>query len=105
MRRGSDVDHLAGHPAIDHEVLAGDEAGLAGQQPRAQAGDVVGPADAAHRVLAVVGARQLRRAALIARGELVGRDPARADAVDRIAGPRLIASAWPSATIAPLQAA
>ncbi len=51
-------------------------AGLVGQKPRAQAGHVVGPTDPADRVLGVVGARQLRRAALIARGELVGRDPA-----------------------------
>jgi hypothetical protein len=55
------VDPLARHPAIDHEALAGDEAGLAGQQPGAQAGDVVGPNDPADRVLRGVGARPLRR--------------------------------------------
>jgi hypothetical protein len=52
------VDPLARHPAIDHEALAGDEAGLAGQQPGAQAGDVVGPTDPADRVLRGVGARR-----------------------------------------------
>ena len=29
----SGVDHLAGHAAIDHELLAGDESRLARQQP------------------------------------------------------------------------
>ena len=48
------VDHLAGHPAVDDEFGAGDEAALRADEPGDEGGDVLGAADPAGRVLGVV---------------------------------------------------
>ena len=49
------VDHLAGHPAVDADVLAGDEAGLVGAKIQHHIGDVQGIAHTARRLLHGVG--------------------------------------------------
>src|SRR5690349_3153886 len=79
---GSAVDHLAGHAAVGAEGGGGDEGGFGGEEPGAEGGDVGGRADAAGGVLRVIDAAQVGRAALVARRERVGGDPAGLDAVD-----------------------
>ena len=67
------VDHLAGHSAVDADVLAGDEAGLVGAEIQHHIGDVQGIAHAARRLLHGVGT-------LI--DGVLSVDPARGDGVD-----------------------
>ena len=67
------VDHLAGHSAVDADVLAGDEAGLVGAEIQHHVGDVQGIAHASRRLLPSVGT--------VIDGVL-GVDPARGDGVD-----------------------
>ena len=66
------VDHEPGHPAVDAEVFAGDEAGLFRAQEQHGLGDVLGLAHPAHGLLGGV------RAGDVAAG---GVDPAGGDAV------------------------
>lgn len=49
------VDHLAGHSAVDADVLAGDEAGLVRAKIQHHVGDVQGIAHTARRLLHGVG--------------------------------------------------
>src|SRR5262245_11517117 len=76
------VDHLAGHPAVDHGIRAGDEAGaLAIKQPGNDFGSVCRVPDSTGGMLGVV---------LAAQGLLVfsaDHDPAGADAIDPHVGP------------------
>ena len=67
------VDHLAGHAAVDADVLAGDEASLVGAEIQHHVGDVQGIAHAARRLLHSV------RAFIDC---VLGVDPARGDGVD-----------------------
>ena len=67
------VDHLAGHSAVDADVLAGDEAGLVGAEIQHHIGDVQGIAHAARRLLHGIGTFI---------DGVLGVDPARGDGVD-----------------------
>ena len=89
-----DVDHLSRHPAVDDEVLPGDEAGRVGDQERDQLADVLGPPGAADRVCAWSFLESFDFA--IQPGLM---------RFTRTRGPRLMASAWVSATTPPLVAA
>ena len=67
------VDHLAGHSAVDADVLAGDEAGLVGAEIQHHVGDVQGIAHTTRRLLHGIGTFI---------DGVLGVDPARGDGVD-----------------------
>ena len=67
------VDHLAGHAAVDADILARDEAGLVGAEIQHHVGDVQGIAHASRRLLHGVGTFI---------DGVLGVDPARGDGVD-----------------------
>src|SRR4051812_1347826 len=96
--RRSGIDHFPSHAAVDDEVRAGDEARFRRQQEARERSDVLRLADAPCRMLLVVLRRELRWMALAAALPFVRRDPAGLMQFTRTSGPRLIASAWVSAT-------
>jgi len=75
------INHFAGHPAINHELAASQKTLRGIEQPGGQRGDILRPPDTPRRI----------QPGLIA--------------FTRTSGPRLIATAWVSATRPPLEAA
>ena len=88
------IYHLAGHAAVDADILAGDEAGLVGAEIQHHVGNVQRIAHTARRLLHSIGT-------LI--DGVLGVNPAWGDGVDAHL-PRQTANAWVKAAMPPLAA-